>query len=128
MNLVLHGRPITKKNHQQIVTCGGRPRIIQAQRYKEYAQSCTFQIGLTGMNKMQISSPVNLRCVYYMPTRHKVDLVNLLEATCDILVGAGVLADDNSNIIAAHDGCRVAYDKYDPRVEITIEPLTNTEV
>jgi Holliday junction resolvase RusA-like endonuclease len=62
-----------------------------------------------------------------MPTRHRVDLVNLLEATCDILVDAGILADDNSNIVAAHDGSRVEYDKYNPRVEITISPI-NTEV
>lgn len=64
--------------------------------------------------------PVNVQCVYYMPTRHRVDLVNLLEATNDILVAGGVLADDNCKVIAAHDGSRVDFDKYNPRVEITI--------
>ena len=55
-----------------------------------------------------------------MRTHRRVDLVNLLEATCDILVDANVIADDNSGIVAGHDGSRVKYDKDNPRVEITI--------
>ena len=63
---------------------------------------------------------MNVRCVYYMPTRRRVDLTNLLEATDDLLVRAGVLADDNSQIVAAHDGSRVRLDRENPRVEIEI--------
>lgn len=61
--------------------------------------------------------------MYYMATRRKVDLANLIEATCDILVKAGVLADDNSKIVAAHDGSRVELDRKNPRVEIEIEGM-----
>lgn len=63
---------------------------------------------------------MNVRCVYYMPTRRRVDLTNLLEATDDLLVRAEVLADDNSQIVAAHDGSRVRLDRENPRVEIEI--------
>lgn len=56
-----------------------------------------------------------------MPTRHRVDLTNLLNATNDILVDCGVLKDDNSRIIVSHDGSRVKYDKENPRAEIFIE-------
>ena len=55
-----------------------------------------------------------------MPTRHRVDLTNLLNATNDILVKAGVLEDDNCKIVVSHDGSRVFYDKENPRVEIEI--------
>lgn len=55
-----------------------------------------------------------------MPTRHRVDLVNLLEATSDILVKASVIEDDNVNIVKSHDGTRVLYDKETPRVEVEI--------
>jgi len=61
-----------------------------------------------------------VQCVYYMKTRRKVDLPNLLNATDDILVKAGVVADDNCTIVATHDGSRVDYDKENPRVDITI--------
>lgn len=53
-----------------------------------------------------------------------MDLVNLLEATCDILVHYRVLEDDNSKIVVSHDGSRVLYDKENPRVEIWITEVT----
>lgn len=127
MRFTLTGKPITKKNHQRIVNAGGRMRIIQAEAYLKYRDACKWQINVLRMNSMRIASPVNLKCVYYMPTRHRVDLVNLLEATCDILVDAGVLSDDNCKIIVSHDGSRVLYDKDRPRVEIEITPA-NVEV
>ena len=58
-----------------------------------------------------------------MPTMHRVDLGNLHAATDDILVKSGVLQDDNSNIVAGHDGSRVLYDKENPRVEIEITEM-----
>lgn len=85
----------------------------------QYEKDCLKQI--TGKHRKSIDVKSNLKCVYYMPTRHKVDLTNLLNATCDILVEAGVLKDDNSKIVASHDGSRVLYDKENPRVEIYIE-------
>lgn len=64
-----------------------------------------------------------MECVYYMPTRRRVDLVNLQEATLDILVHYGILADDNCKVVASMDGSRVRYDKRAPRTEITITEL-----
>ena len=56
-----------------------------------------------------------------MPTKRRVDLNNLLEATTDMLVHYGVLEDDNSNIVYSHDGSRVYVDRDNPRTEIYIE-------
>ena len=77
---------------------------------------------LKGVVPEPISCPVEVSCEYYMPTRRKVDLVNLLEATLDILVRAEILDDDNSNIVVSHDGSRVRYDKENPRSVVTIRP------
>ena len=55
-----------------------------------------------------------------MPTARRVDLTNLLEALDDVLVNAGVLADDNCNIIYSHDGSRAFVDRENPRTEIVI--------
>ena len=122
MRIILKGRPITKKNSQRIVQIRGHIRILPSKVYMEYLDACRWQINVLRMGEIKISSPINLKCVYYMPTRHRVDLVNLLEATCDILVDCGVLADDNSKIVVSHDGSRVLYDKNRPRVEIIITP------
>ena len=116
--------PITKKNSQRIVQVHGRPLILPSQKYKDYEKACR---AFVPRMKSPISEPVNVKCLYYMPTRRKVDLTNLLEATADILVWYGVLADDNRSVMYAVDGSRVYWDKENPRTEITIEPI-NEEI
>lgn len=70
-----------------------------------------------------IDYPVNVQCLFYMQTHRRVDGLNLMAAIDDLLVDCGILADDNSRIVAAHDGSRVLYDPDSPRVEITITPM-----
>lgn len=121
MTLTLIGEPRTKKNSSRILRSGaGRPFVAPSAAFEDYQTSCLWQIRAP---PEPISARVNVRCVYYMATRRKVDLANLIEATCDILVTAGVLADDNSRIVAAHDGSRVELDRKQPRVEIEIEEM-----
>lgn len=119
MKIVLLGDPRTKKNSQRLVRLGARMIPLTSKAYSEYERTCLAQITET-RRLLAINFPVNVKCEYYMGTRRKVDLVNLLEATCDILVEAGVLVDDNCRIVARHDGSRVYYDKQNPRVEIEI--------
>lgn len=91
--------------------------IIPSAKYKAYERDAGWWVQGKGS---QIDYPVNVRAVYYMPTRRRVDLVNLHEALHDVLVHYGVLADDHSGIIAATDGSRVRYDKDRPRTEVWI--------
>ena len=117
--LILDGEPRTKKNSQRICVKGNGQRFVKpSAQYEQYEGRCLWQ--LRG-KRWQLAGPINLKCEYYMATRRKVDLCNLLEATCDILVKAGVIVDDNSTVVASHDGSRVCYDEENPRVEITME-------
>lgn len=125
MKLTIYGNPVTKKNSQRILykfTKFGRktPFIAPSKAYVDYETDCLRQIKRP---LSPISARANVRCVYYMKTARRVDLANLIEATTDILVKAGVLADDNSKIVAAHDGSRVELDRKNPRVEIWIEEM-----
>lgn len=121
MTLTLIGEPRTKKNSARILRSGaGRPFVAPSKAFEEYQESCLWQIRTP---HSPISARVNVRCVYYMKTARRVDLANLIEATTDILVKARVLADDNSRIVAAHDGSRVEIDRKNPRAEIEIEEM-----
>lgn len=125
MKLTIYGNPVTKKNSQRILykfTKFSRktPFIAPSKAYVDYETDCLRQIKRP---RSPISARVNVRCVYYMKTARQIDLANLIEATTDILVKARVLEDDNSKIVAAHDGSRVDYDKQNPRVEIWIEEM-----
>ena len=121
LKMILYGNPITKKNSQRIVKCGRYHKVLPSKQFLVYEKDCLSQI--KGKDKLGIDKPVNLSCLYYMQRRYKVDLVNLLEGTCDILVNAGVIADDNFKIIYSMDGSRVFHDKENPRVEIEISEI-----
>lgn len=110
--------PVSKKNSQQIFVNSrtGRPFIMPSKKYKEYEKEALPFIPRTPLAHY----PVNVKCLFYMPTKRKCDLVNLLEAVDDLLVNARYLTDDNYTIIAGHDGSRVLYDKENPRTEIYI--------
>lgn len=128
MNLffTILGDPRTKKNSSRIVTTKkGRSFLIPSKQYKAYEKSFCQQAQSQCVSGLKIDEKVCIRCVYYMRTHRKVDLTNLLSATMDCLVTAGVIEDDNSKIAAANDGSRVRYDKESPRVEITISSLVD---
>ena len=117
-------KPSTKKNSQRIVIVHNRPMIIPSAFYKQYEKDCG--AFLPRLDK-PIDYPINLKCTFYMPTRRRVDLTNLQEAVCDMLVHYHVVADDNRDIIATMDGSMVLYDKENPRTEVEITPLENYE-
>lgn len=122
MQIIILGNPITKKNTPRIVTKklgNGKtiPFILPSEAYVKYEKEAKKY--MPRLDK-PIDYPVILKCNYYMETKRKCDLVNLLQATSDILVKYGVLEDDNYTIISCYDGSSVEYDKENPRVEINI--------
>ena len=121
MHLTLYGDPRTKKNSARILKnrSGGR-FVAPSKAYVDYETDCLRQIKRPSC---PVSARVNVKCVYYMKTARRGDLANLIAATTDILVKARVLEDDNSRIVAAHDGSRVEIDREKPRAEIEIEEM-----
>lgn len=121
MFLMIQGDPRTKKNSMRVIRTNKRRMVVPSKAYEDYEKLFVVQCKLLGVDSLGINERVNVQCEYYMKTHRKVDLTNLLSATMDCLVSAGVLEDDNSEIVVSHDGSRVFYDKENPRVEITIE-------
>ena len=119
LNFTIDVAPVTKKNHQSIVRAGGKLLVIPSKQYKAYETACSEFMP----DAETITEPINLKCVYYMPTKRKADITNLLQATCDVLVKYKVIEDDNFNIVYSVDGTRVLYDKENPRTEVTITPI-----
>ena len=116
--------PVTKKNHPQVInrSVNGKtvPMVIPSKQYRQYEKDAGVFIRPRNAN---INYPVNVKALYYMPTRRRVDLVNLHSALHDVLVHYAVVEDDNCRIIASTDGSRVLYDKENPRTEVWIEAV-----
>ena len=120
IKIVIPVAPITKKNHQMIVVNPKtkRPMVMPSKEYRAYEKEAGKY--LAPLKKYHVDYPANVKCIYYMKTRRSVDLTNLLEATDDVLVKYGILEDDNSKVVAGHDGSRVKHDKDFPRTEVYI--------
>lgn len=116
--------PVSKKNSQRIVRVGSRYIPLPSKAYADYEQQAGYFIPKLSA---PISEPINIKCLFYMPTHRRCDLTNLLEAIDDVMVKYRLIEDDNFNIVVSHDGSRVLYDKKNPRTEIYIERLKQNE-
>lgn len=116
--------PVSKKNSMRIATnrATGRPILLQSKNYLEYEKAAGYFLKPLG-----IDYPVNVKANFYTKTRRRVDLTNLENAIADVLVKYNVLTDDNRNIIYSMDGSRVFYDKKNPRTEIEITRIPESE-
>jgi len=124
MKITIDLPPITKKNSQQIVRAKGHYMVLPSKQYRKYEKEAS---KILKWKDEPIDYPVNVECKFYMPTRRRVDIANLTSAIHDVLVHAGVLEDDNRNIVYSMDGSRVLYDKEHPRTEIEITRVEDFE-
>lgn len=115
--------PITKKNSQRILINKKtrKPFIAQSAAYKRYEAAALWYLYPKPIKPLE--GRYRVATVFYMPTRRRTDMTNLIEAAHDVLVAGKILADDNYTIIASVDGSRVMVDKENPRTEIFIEEM-----
>lgn len=120
--------PVTKKNSQRIMHSSktGASFIMPSQKYIDYEAEAVWHCKKAGVHE-PIDYPVEVKCLFYMPTKRRVDLTNLLESVDDVLVRSGVLKDDHSGIIVSHDGSRVLYDKDNPRTVLFIREMEDMD-
>lgn len=119
--------PRTKKNSPRIFGTGKKCAVCGKSQKQWVAQSAA-NVAYTKAAKEYVkwfgapplSGRLNIKCEFYMKTRRKVDLLNLMASVCDLLTECGVIEDDNANIVVSHDGSRVHHDPHTPRTEITI--------
>lgn len=99
---------------------------MPSKQYQDYEAEAVWHCKRARVQR-PIEEPVEVKCLFYMPTRRRVDLTNLLESIDDVLVRAGGLKDDHSGIIVSHDGSRVLYDKDNPRTVLFIREMEDMD-
>lgn len=129
IKLVISGNPRSKKNNMRPARRkNGTFCLIQSQNYLDFADLARPQLIEQFKGKKTIDYACNVKLIYYRSDKRRTDLVNLQNATLDILVSANVLADDNYKIVQSTDGSRVYYDKDNPRTEIYITPTEGEQL
>lgn len=112
--------PRSKKNSMRILKNHrtGKLFVAPSVTYEQYQMDARWFVP-----ELNIDYPVNIKCLFYMKTRKRVDLTNLLEAIDDIMVKYGTISDDDHKVLVSHDGSRVLYDKENPRTEVIITSM-----
>lgn len=126
-DIVIYGRPATKKNSSRIAMIHNKPRLLPSKAYLNYRKSALEQLQSYHLLH-SYNGPISMCCLYYMENwAHWPDLVGLLQATSDILQDAGIISDDM--YIATYEGSKiVGIDNEAPRVEITITPADDDSI
>lgn len=93
MELVISGRPISKKNHMQFRIAGGRRFITTSTAYKKFERNALFQ--LMAIKKKLFTKPVSVTYQFYIQGKYHVDFDNLIAGINDILQKANILVDDD---------------------------------
>lgn len=120
MEFTIYLPPVTKKNSQRVVNAGKYHKVLPSKAYCDYEKEAGYFLPCW----RNISDPIEVTALFYMPTKRRVDLTNLLEALDDVLVKYGVIEDDCADIIVSHDGSRVLYDRENPRTEVSIKKIS----
>lgn len=112
----------SKKNSEEICINRktGKRFIKQSELYLAFERDCAYFLKKYARH---ITTPINLKCLFYVPNKRKRDLTNLLNAMQDILIKYDVIADDNYNIVAGVDGSRIIYEKDKELIVIDITEM-----
>lgn len=118
-------KPVTKKNHSNIVTLKtGRTILLPSKAYIAFEKEvCKLIKEQFGTKFTPIDFPVNVKAIYYQDSNRRADLCNYHAALHDALVKAKLIKDDNFKIITSTDGSKVSVDKNNPRIEVEITKL-----
>jgi Holliday junction resolvase RusA-like endonuclease len=125
ITLIIPGPPGIKKNKRKIMMNfrTGKPFIGKNERAANI-EEMAIMVLKDQKNKLglkTITEPVNAKFSFYLPTKRRVDLSNLLGLPEDALEKSGII--ENDCLIHGLDGSRKFYDKENPRTEIEITPL-----
>lgn len=122
----IESAPRTKKNGGNLIRRGNRMIKTNSDAFNRYEQHALLLIRPSW--RQGITNAVNVRAHYFVDANRRVDLNGLNQALHDILVKAGVLADDsaiNPPIVVGTDGSRVYVDRARPRTEVEITQLVS---
>lgn len=111
----MHGRTPSKKNSKQIIYVRGKPLIISSKDYAIWHK--------TALQSLKIAPRFNgntkeVKLCFYSKDKRKFDLSNKAESIMDLLVDAGILLDDNYEVVPKLILEYGGQDKENPRCEV----------
>lgn len=121
VRVTYEGLPVSKARARFNPASGRRP--YTPTRTVEYEQSLAWKIRLAlGSREPDAESRFGLRCVFYRPTRQRIDCDNLIKAVSD--AATGLVWKDDSQVLEVIGRLFLAADR--PHVEFAIYRVPDT--
>lgn len=123
MTLTIFGRVPSKKNSKRIVQTSSRPRLISSDAYLAWHEEQMLRI-----KRHKPKQPIpaaHVAITFFAGTRRKFDLSNAAESVMDLLVDAGILADDSYDVVPRLLLTYGGLDPSNPRVEVELATFKN---
>lgn len=122
VTLVLHGNTPAKKTGQRAFGRGRRKKVLPSKRHEAWHDQNMAALVLPDV-PLPLPGRVRLSVHFVRQSHRRWDYTNALDAVQDFLVDAGILIDDNAEVLALGDITH-EYDKLNPRAEVTLEVLS----
>ncbi len=115
----LEGHVPSKKNSKMIVCRGNFPRVLPSKAYTEWhdPQLLLARAQWRGRSPLETA---HVAITIHSVNKRTSDLTNKAESVMDLLVDAGVLADDNWNAVPRVTLIYGGVDKKRPRAEVVL--------
>lgn len=117
VNITIHGRIPSKKNSKRIVCRSKFPLLLPSEAHEKWYEEASYQIKGTKPFKGEI---YQIAIKLFPPDKIKGDLSNKAESIMDLLVGNGIIKDDNWFEVPRLSLVFGGVDKTSPRAEIAI--------
>lgn len=123
--LTIPGQTISKKNSKRIVSGGKKPILISSEAYLEWAKAALWQLKGNELIGRNWQYPVFVAFHFVRKTKQPFDFNNLTQGVCDLLIEAGIIADDDMNHLIP---CRFSWevDRANPRCVVAISENSNS--
>lgn len=95
MQIILLGRPISKKNSRRVFKTGGRMIFYPSSAYERFENHAIKQI-TEKADQTKFTGPVTVRCDFYIKGKYHVDGDNLFSGILDVLEKAHVITNDEN--------------------------------
>lgn len=115
--IVLLGSVPPKKNSRQIFVRQGRVINVPSVGYKNWEESCLWQLKAY---KPILDVITGLTMTFWVPDNRRRDLDNMLGSVMDVLVKAEIIPDDTWQLVPEITIKAGGVDKANPRCEINI--------